>query len=184
MEHSGNNWWVSLLFALAISQSSNALSSAESAAPPVVFPPHWQISMLHESVFNSRVFVVEAGQRSRPTVMLVHGLGQAGLTDWLAVIPALEQQFHVIALDLPGFGRCRPYIVKELAVEIYRQFLALVQQCAKPTVGLVPSGIEVAAHGNHVPGLQFGQGTFLERYPDFAKFTKSWWHYLEKRHIK
>jgi len=61
--------------------------------------------MVHETVFNGQVFVVEAGETSSPTVILVHGMGEAGLTDWLTVIPALENQYHVIAMDLPGFGR-------------------------------------------------------------------------------
>ncbi|WP_028109273.1 2-succinyl-6-hydroxy-2,4-cyclohexadiene-1-carboxylate synthase [Ferrimonas futtsuensis] len=43
----------------------------------------------------------------RPTLVLLHGfLGSAG--DWQPVLPALEQHFHCLALDLPGHGdnRC------------------------------------------------------------------------------
>ena len=36
-------------------------------------------------------------------VLLIHGLGSSG-ADWAFQIPALEQQFHVIAPDLPGSG--------------------------------------------------------------------------------
>ncbi|HEY8087167.1 MAG TPA: alpha/beta fold hydrolase [Polyangiaceae bacterium] len=39
-----------------------------------------------------------------PTIVLVHGLGGSHL-NWLAVAPALAQRGHVVALDLPGFGR-------------------------------------------------------------------------------
>lgn len=105
MERSGGISLPTSLLALVITFFSSSLLATEINEPPVVFPSHWQTSMFHESVFDSQLFVVEVGRRSRPTVLLVHGLGQAGLTDWLEVIPALEQQFHVIALDLPGFGR-------------------------------------------------------------------------------
>jgi len=40
-------------------------------------------------------------------MVLVHGLGGA-VENWLAVGPALAQRAHVVALDLPGFGRTPP----------------------------------------------------------------------------
>jgi pimeloyl-ACP methyl ester carboxylesterase len=58
-----------------------------------------------ETVFNSKVFVVEAGDRSKQTVLLIHGMGQIGFKDWMKVIPALEENYHIVALDLPGYGR-------------------------------------------------------------------------------
>jgi len=39
-----------------------------------------------------------------PTIVLVHGLGGSHL-NWMAVGPALARRGHVVALDLPGFGR-------------------------------------------------------------------------------
>jgi pimeloyl-ACP methyl ester carboxylesterase len=39
-----------------------------------------------------------------PTIVLVHGLGGAH-TNWLAVGAELAERGHVVALDLPGFGR-------------------------------------------------------------------------------
>jgi pimeloyl-ACP methyl ester carboxylesterase len=38
-------------------------------------------------------------------VLLVHGLGQNGLLDWWHTMGALAGDHHVVALDLPGFGR-------------------------------------------------------------------------------
>ena len=50
------------------------------------------------------VHIYEAGEKSAPPMMLVHGLGDDADT-WAHLIPALSQTHHVIALDLPGFGR-------------------------------------------------------------------------------
>ncbi len=67
-------------------------------------PKHWKTRTLIEPIFNSGVFVIETGRQHRNTVVLVHGLGSAGLRDWIDVIPVLEKNFHIIAMDLPGFG--------------------------------------------------------------------------------
>ncbi|TVZ41482.1 pimeloyl-ACP methyl ester carboxylesterase [Alteromonadaceae bacterium 2753L.S.0a.02] len=64
----------------------------------------WRYFTAHETVFNSDVFVLEAGEKSKPTLLLIHGLGQNGLRDWLNVVPEFENRYHIVALDLPGFG--------------------------------------------------------------------------------
>ncbi|MBQ0759145.1 MAG: alpha/beta fold hydrolase [Zhongshania sp.] len=49
---------------------------------------------------------LESGDRSNPTVILLHGSGP-GVTayaNWRLLIPALENDFHVIAPDVIGFG--------------------------------------------------------------------------------
>ncbi len=90
------------LYALACTQSPAAQAQDTDPRPPL--PEHWRSHYLSESIFNSTVFVAEAGRPGNPVVILVHGLGQVGLADWLSVVPALERDYHVIALDLPGFG--------------------------------------------------------------------------------
>ncbi|MEQ1806887.1 MAG: alpha/beta hydrolase [Burkholderiaceae bacterium] len=67
-------------------------------------PAGWTFQLERESVFGSDILVVEAGQGHPQTLLLVHGLGQNGFTDWLPLLPHLAQRYHVIALDLPGFG--------------------------------------------------------------------------------
>jgi glycerol-3-phosphate dehydrogenase len=49
------------------------------------------------------VFVADYGGNGPPCV-LVHGLGVSHL-NWMSVGPELAQMFHVLAPDLPGFGR-------------------------------------------------------------------------------
>jgi pimeloyl-ACP methyl ester carboxylesterase len=66
--------------------------------------PHWQLSYFDEPVFNSKVAVLEAGDKNNPPVILIHGLGNLGMKDWFSIIPTLEKKYHVIAMDLPGFG--------------------------------------------------------------------------------
>lgn len=68
-------------------------------------PKRWRAQYIDEPIFNSRVYVVEAGRPGRPPVLLVHGLGQSGYQDWWEVIHALEPDYRVITLDLPGFAR-------------------------------------------------------------------------------
>ncbi len=51
-----------------------------------------------------KVLVVEAGRRSDPAVVLVHGLGNNAHRDWRYTYAELARQFHVVAFDLPGFG--------------------------------------------------------------------------------
>lgn len=46
----------------------------------------------------------EAGSRHKPTIILIHGLQDEADT-WRHVFEPLAQTHHVVALDLPGFGR-------------------------------------------------------------------------------
>jgi len=43
-----------------------------------------------------------------PTVVLVHGFGATGRS-WFKVQPALVRNYHVLIVDLPGFGRSDKY---------------------------------------------------------------------------
>jgi len=76
-----------------------------------VAQPQWQSlpgareQMIEEPVFGGRAWVFEAGQRDRPAVVLVHGLGDLGAGTWQALVPVLAQRYHVLTFDLPGFGR-------------------------------------------------------------------------------
>ncbi len=60
---------------------------------------------IQEPIFNGRIFVQEAGLSHSKTVVLVHGLGAGASRDWKDVFPELSRDFHVLAFDLPGFGR-------------------------------------------------------------------------------
>ena len=50
-----------------------------------------------------KVFYREAGNQARPTVLLLHGFPSASHM-FRDLIPQLEDHYHVVAPDLPGFG--------------------------------------------------------------------------------
>lgn len=55
------------------------------------------------TVCQTEIFYREAGDSSRPKLLLLHGY-PASSHMFRNVIPKLSEQFHVIAPDLPGFG--------------------------------------------------------------------------------
>lgn len=59
---------------------------------------------------TERLYVLEAGRRSpkQPSLVLIHGVGAIGTKDFYPVIAALSRTRHVLAVDLPGFGRSNP----------------------------------------------------------------------------
>ncbi|MEP2650634.1 MAG: alpha/beta hydrolase [Paraglaciecola sp.] len=100
-------------------------------------PSHWSQMRIKEPVFGGLVHVVEAGLSHKDTIILVHGLGYSGLRDWIDVIPHLEKNYHVVALDLPGFGESDSTSL-QLAPQKYAELLQwLIPQFSKDKVTLV-----------------------------------------------
>ena len=73
------------------------------------------------SVFGAKIAYVEAGDPSKPTVILLHGLG-GNSGNWLFTIPALATNYHVIAPDQIGFGKSDRLMLK-YRVGTYVDFL-------------------------------------------------------------
>lgn len=67
--------------------------------------PEIREHLLDEPVFGGRAYLLEAGRGKPATVLLVHGLGDLASDTWKGVIPELAADYHVLAVDLPGFGR-------------------------------------------------------------------------------
>ncbi|MFT3816411.1 MAG: alpha/beta hydrolase [Rubrivivax sp.] len=67
-------------------------------------PADWRVALESEPVLGGEMLTVRAGPADAPPLLLVHGLGQNGFTDWLPVMPALARDWRVLAVDLPGFG--------------------------------------------------------------------------------
>ena len=59
---------------------------------------------IEEPIFEGKVCTLQANRDARIGVILIHGLG-GSVDDWKNVIPALAADFHVVAFDLPGFGK-------------------------------------------------------------------------------
>jgi len=67
--------------------------------------PGMQLHRIEEPVFNGRVAVYETGRGKARAILLVHGIGTDGARDFSDHIAWLRESFHVIAVDLPGFGQ-------------------------------------------------------------------------------
>ncbi len=57
----------------------------------------------HAIVDGSKIFYREAGSKTAPTVLLLHGFPTSSHM-FRNLIPSLADRYHVVAPDLPGFG--------------------------------------------------------------------------------
>ena len=57
----------------------------------------------HATVRNLKIFYREAGSKSSPTIVLLHGFPSSSHM-FRDLIPKLQDKFHIIAPDYPGFG--------------------------------------------------------------------------------
>ena len=67
--------------------------------------PGMAMQRIEEPVFKGRVAVYEAGRGLARSILLVHGIGSDGARDFSDQIAWLRESFHVVAVDLPGFGQ-------------------------------------------------------------------------------
>lgn len=58
---------------------------------------------LYSTVEGNKIFYREAGSRTIPTILLLHGFPTSSHM-FRDLIPALADRYHVVAPDLPGFG--------------------------------------------------------------------------------
>ena len=68
-----------------------------------IFQGDTMTSYHHALVDGSRIFYREAGSKTAPTILLLHGF-PASSHMFRNLIPTLADRYHVIAPDLPGFG--------------------------------------------------------------------------------
>src|SRR6266568_7368366 len=86
----------------------NAQNVAETApssgaARPNLLRRHIVTSYQHAIVDGSRIFYREAGSKTAPTILLLHGFPTSSQM-FRNLIPALAERYHVLAPDYPGFG--------------------------------------------------------------------------------
>jgi pimeloyl-ACP methyl ester carboxylesterase len=67
-------------------------------------PRDWTLEFERDAVFRGDMLVVQAGRANAQTILFLHGLGQIAFTDWVDVMKQLARRYHVIAVDLPGYG--------------------------------------------------------------------------------
>lgn len=73
------------------------------------------------TIFGAKIRYLEAGEATKPNIILLHGLGGQA-ENWSFAIPALSAKYHVIALDQVGFGKSdKPFI--KYRIGTYADFL-------------------------------------------------------------
>lgn len=90
-----------------------------------------------------RLFVFEAGDPAAPALLLIHGLGDEADT-WRHVFGPLAERYHVLAPDLPGFGRSDPAPRYSLSA-IGDALLALLDALRLPSATLLGSSLGALA---------------------------------------
>ncbi len=92
---------------LLVCSATVSVAYAQSSEPSNndSYPEHWHSFTQQEPVFDGTLHIVETGVQHKESLLLVHGLGNSGLNDWRSTIAVLEEHFHVISFDLPGFAK-------------------------------------------------------------------------------
>lgn len=76
---------------------------------------------------GNKINYVEAGDASKPVLLLIHGFG-ASVYHWRYNIPVLASEYHVFALDMIGFGLSDKPII-DYNSEVFRdQTLDFIQE--------------------------------------------------------
>ncbi|HET7201451.1 MAG TPA: alpha/beta hydrolase [Burkholderiales bacterium] len=87
--------------ALSCVVAAHAAAEVEAEEPRV---PGTEAHRIDEPVFGGQMVVYEAGRGNAREIMLVHGIGDEAARDFRHHIAWLKGSFHVVAMDLPGFG--------------------------------------------------------------------------------
>lgn len=85
-----------LLFIAAFAGFATAQRGPQASAPVVSYNT--------VDIDGLDIFYREAGERSKPTILLLHGFPTSSQM-FRNLIPALADKYHVIAPDYPGFGQ-------------------------------------------------------------------------------
>ncbi|TXN38250.1 alpha/beta hydrolase [Flagellimonas hymeniacidonis] len=64
---------------------------------------------VHIKKFALNIRYAELGSRNKPTILLLHGVPE-NLQTWYDVAPSLSENYHVLAMDWPGFGGSDAFI--------------------------------------------------------------------------
>ena len=128
------------------------------------------------AVHDSSLHYVQMGDPTRPTLLLVHGSPDNVFT-WRNIMPILATRYHVVAVDLLGFGRSgQPALHYGWQVEI-DYLTAFIQQLGLRHVTLIGTDIGglfsfayARQHPHNVAGLAFWE-TFVQPIPSYASLA-------------
>jgi pimeloyl-ACP methyl ester carboxylesterase len=115
-------------------------------------------------VMGLRLFYREAGDPSKPTIVMLHGFPSSSY-QFHDVIPLLADRFHVIAPDYPGMGYSEapdPSVLRPTFDDVAMAMDAFIAECAAGQVIFYmhdiggPIGLRIAAaHPERIAGLIF-----------------------------
>jgi pimeloyl-ACP methyl ester carboxylesterase len=107
------------------------------------------------------------GGAGKPLAVLVHGIGGAKV-NWILLAPLLAERFHVLALDLPGFGET-PLAGRSASLDDQRVLVvAFIERMAEGralVVGHSMGGLIAAMVGAARPDLVRGLVLFAPAFP-------------------
>src|SRR2546430_4545446 len=119
-------------------------------------------------VAGLKLFYREAGDPSKPTIVLLHGFPSSSC-QFHDLIPRLADRFHVIAPDYPGMGYSEapdPTVLRPTFDDVAIAIEAFIAQCAPGPLILYlhdiggPIGMRIAAaHPPRIAGLIFQKTT-------------------------
>lgn len=137
------------------------------------------------SIDGLDIFYREAGSRSNPTILLLHGFPTSSHM-FRNLIPALADRFHLVAPDYPGYGNSSMPTVDEFdytfdhLAEIVEKFLAAIN-LKKYSLYVMdygaPVGYRIAAkHPERVEALIVQNGNaYEEGLREFWEPIKAYW---------
>jgi pimeloyl-ACP methyl ester carboxylesterase len=146
------------------------------------------MTQVHHKVIKVRgldIFYREAGNPERPTILLLHGFPTSSHM-FRNLIPALADQYHLIAPDYPGFGQSAMPPMSEFDYS-FDNIASVIDEFTQ-TIGAkrfaiyvqdygAPIGFRIAAgHPERIAGLIIQNGNAYEE--GLAKFwdpIKSYW---------
>lgn len=117
------------------------------------------------------IFYFESGARDNPTILLIHGLGDEADT-WRHIIQPLAEKNHVIALDLPGFGRSdkpnskyTPQFFLEALIELIDQLSIKKAILMGSSLGGILAHSLALTHSEYTQSLILVDGGLLQTEP-------------------
>jgi pimeloyl-ACP methyl ester carboxylesterase len=129
---------------------------------------------------KERVFVRDRGQGS--VLLLIHGYGSAH-DSWAPILPTLEREHRVLAVDLPGFGRSDKYAGDYSPAALADRMVQLLDQKGVREVHVVAHswGSSIALsialqHPSRVKSLTLiGAWVYEDQIPPFFVWARAPW---------
>jgi pimeloyl-ACP methyl ester carboxylesterase len=180
--------WAPSLFAAALTVGLTNSASAQQAEPARPNPGAAAAKVLHKTVKvgDLDIFYREAGPKDAPAVLLLHGFPTSSQM-FRNLIPALADQYHVVAPDYPGFGHSSmpprdkfAYTFDNLAkvIEEFTEKLGLTKYALYVQDYGAPVGYRVAVkHPGRVTAIVVQNGNAYDEGldNDFWKPIKAYW---------